>query len=466
MSFENGLFIFRRDYRITDNIGLSMLNSKCKNVYTMFVFTPEQVGKNNSFKSHNAIQFMIESLDHLAEEIKNAGGHLHCFYGDNVKIVDLCIKTWDIQCVCFNSDFTPYALDRDREIANLCKKRDVVCETAQDYYLYEPGTVFNVSGNPYQKFTPYYNTVLHKKVELPIKLRKMHLQRGSIHSISNNTISLEDAMRKFTVINPDIMVTGGRSNGLNMLSNAVKNQKHYDKTHNELHKSTSLLSAYIKFGCISIREVYHAFYRNKELIRQLIWRDFYMNILYNYPYVLEKPMKLNYAKIKWHSNQRLFNAWTTGNTGFPVVDAGMRQMNETGYMHNRARLITSSFLIKTLLIDWRHGEKYFATKLVDYDPASNNGNWQWNASTGADSQPYFRIFNPWLQSKEYDPDAEYIKRWIPELREVSAKDIHSWYKSFEKYKNLGAGTGIKYNKPIVDYDQQKVAALQLYKSIF
>ena len=241
---------------------------------------------------------------------------------------------------------------------------------------------------------------------------------------------------------------------------ALKTQKHYSKTHNELDKPTTQLSAYIKFGCISIREMYKAFKSNNDLIRQLIWRDFYMNILYSFPYVLGKPMKPNYAKIKWHHNATWFKAWSTGETGFPVVDAGMRQLNTTGYMHNRARLIVASFLTKTLLIDWREGEEYFAKNLTDYDPASNNGNWQWIASSGADSQPYFRIFNPWLQGKEVDPDANYIKQWVPELKNVNAKDIHQWNDTWREHKEC------KYPKPICDYQVQKEKALAMFRKIY
>jgi deoxyribodipyrimidine photo-lyase len=171
-------------------------------------------------------------------------------------------------------------------------------------------------------------------------------------------------------------------------------------------------------------------------------------------------MKQKYNKIRWHSNSRWFKAWCNGETGFPVVDAGMRELNTTGYMHNRARLIVASFLTKTLLIDWKEGEEYFASKLTDYDPASNNGNWQWVASTGADSQPYFRIFNPWEQAKEWDPDCEYIKKWVPELKDVPVKDILNWDTTFNEFKD------IKYPKPIVDYKKQKDLALKMLGAAF
>jgi deoxyribodipyrimidine photo-lyase len=266
-------------------------------------------------------------------------------------------------------------------------------------------------------------------------------------------------MTKFTKINKNILSQGGRSAGLKVLDSALKTQKHYSKTRDILSIHTSLLSPYIKFGCVSIREVFHKFRTIKDLTRQLIWREFYMNILYAHPHVLGHAMKPNYNKIRWRTNARYLHAWKTGNTGFPIVDAGMRQLNTTGYMHNRARLIVASFLTKTLLIDWREGEQYFAQKLVDYDPASNNGNWQWIASTGADSQPYFRIFNPYNQSAEVDEDAIYIKTWIPELKDIPAKEIHNWYKYHTEYK-------IHYPAPIVDYSVQKEKAIEMYSSIF
>jgi len=456
---ENGLFIFRRDYRIVDNNGLNLINSKCKNVYTVFIFTPEQVGSGNHYKSNNAVQFMIESLGDLASEIHKQGGKLHFFYGTNNKVVSECIEAFDINYVCFNADYTPYALERDRDIVDLCKKKKIECELAQDYYLHEPGTIFSGGGTPYKKFTPYYHAALKKHVQPPTKAHKIKFSQSS--KKLSNTISLVTALSKFTKANENILVHGGRPDAINTLKTALKNQKHYAITHDEVGKPTSLLSAYIKFGCVSVREVYKAFKSNHALIRQLIWRDFYMNILYAYPYVLGKPMKPAYSKIRWHKNARWFDAWTKGQTGFPIVDAGMRQMNTTGFMHNRARLIVASFLTKTLLIDWREGEEYFATKLTDYDPASNNGNWQFCSSSGADSQPYFRIFNPWSQSIEVDPDCDYIKKWIPELKDVPPKHIQKCNTVWKNYKKE-----TKYPKPICNYEEQKEKALAMFRAIY
>jgi deoxyribodipyrimidine photo-lyase len=324
-----------------------------------------------------------------------------------------------------------------------------------DYYLCEPGTIKTETGLPYQKFTPFYNKASKIKVQPPASKKHLPLKNKDTHV--PNKITLEQAMKKFTKINPDILVHGGRSEALKMLCKAVRDIKNYDATHNDLNKKTTELSAAIKFGCVSIREVYKALHSKTGLIRQLYWREFYSNILYEFPRVLGHSLKPKYDKIKWHHNSTWFSAWCKGETGFPIVDAGMRQMNVTGYMHNRSRLIVASFLVKTLLIDWREGEKYFATKLSDYSPENNNGNWQWISSSGADSQQFYRIFNPWLQGENFDKDCEYIKKWVPELATLDPKIIHNWETEWVNHKD------IKYPKPICNYSQQKEKALKIYK---
>jgi len=453
--FENGLFIFRRDYRVIDNIGLNLANSKCKRIYPVFIFTPEQVGSTNKYKSDNSVQFMIESLQDLNSQIRKMGGQLLTFYGHNDQIIHNLINSLNINYVCFNADYTPYAIQRDIGIIKLCDKLNVEIDYAHDYYLHEPGTIVTGSGTTYQKFTPFYEASLRKKVDPPAKLRKIHFSTTS-KSIPNH-ISLDNALRRFTKVNPDILVHGGRTEAIKQMHKAAKNIKNYGKDHNTLNHSTSELSAYIKFGCVSIREVYKTFRSKHDFIRQLFWRDFYANILFAFPDVLGSAMKPKYNKIHWHHNSNWLEKWKKGETGFPVVDAGMRQLNQTGYMHNRARLLTSSFLIKTLMISWKEGEKYFAQNLVDYDPASNNGNWQWNAGSGADSQPWFRIFNPWRQTEEYDPKCEYIKKWIPELKDIPEKDILNWETEWVKYKGSG------YPKPICNYTEQREKVLKMYK---
>jgi len=453
--FDNGLFIFRRDLRIIDNNGLNLLNQTCNNIYTVFIFTPEQVGRQNEYKSDNAVQFMIESLMDLEDNIKKEGGKLYTFYGDNTNIIKTLIDALDIQTVCFNLDYTPYAIKRDTEIMEMCKKKDVVVQYDHDYYLHVPGSILTGSGAVYQKFTPYYNAAKSKPVQSPSGKRKISFAKTTKRL--EKTISLDDAMDKFTKINPNILVHGGRDNGLKQLKIAAKNIAHYAKTRDELSKSTSQLSAYIKFGCVSIREVYKHFRSKTDFIRQLYWRDFYANVLYAFPRVLGHALKPKYDKIKWHHNQRWFDAWSNGETGIPIVDASQRQLLQSGWTHNRGRMISSSILTKILLIDWKKGEKFYAQHLVDYDIGNNNGGWQWSAGTGADAQPFFRYFNPYMQSKEHDPDCTYIKTWIPELRDVPAKDIHNWENTWMNYKDTG------YPKPIVNYKEQKEISMKMYK---
>lgn len=452
---ENGLFIFRRDLRIIDNNGLNFLSELCNNIYTIFIFTPEQVGSGNKYKSDNAVQFMIESLENLSSEIRKQGGHLHTFYGKNNKVIADCIKAWDINIVAFNLDITPYARERDDDIVKMCQRMKIFVTYDHDYYLTEPGSILNQSGESYVKFTPYYETARKLKVEKPVT-KKLHLKSSEGHI--PNKISLEQAMKKFVgKENPDILVHGGRTEALKQIRIAAKNIKHYAQTRDELLKPTSQLSAFIKFGNVSIREVYYAFKSNHAFIRQLYWREFYSQVLYDHPYVLGHSLNRKYDKIKWHDNKRLFDAWCKGITGIPIVDASQRQLLQTAWTHNRGRMISSSILIKILLIDWREGERFYAQHLVDYDVANNSGGWQWSSGGGSDSNPYFRYFNPYTQSKEHDPKCEYIKRWIPELRSVDPDDIHNWDTAWEKHKDCG------YPKPIVDYKEQREKSIKMYK---
>ena len=452
---ENGLFIFRRDLRIIDNNGLNFLSELCNNIYTIFIFTPEQVGSGNKYKSDNAVQFMVESLEDLSYAIHKEGGKFHTFYGNNEKVIADCIKAWDINVIAFNLDITPYARERDDKIVKMCQRMKVFVSYDHDYYLCEPGSVLNGSGETYVKFTPYYNQAKTKKVEKPVT-KKLHLRSSDAHI--PNKITLDLAMKKFVEKeNPDILVHGGRTEALKQMRIAAKNIRHYAHTRDELSKPTSHLSAFIKFGCISIREVYHTFKSNHSFIRQLYWRDFYGQVLYNHPHVLGHSLNKKYDKIKWRHNERWFDAWKKGETGIPIVDASQRQLLQTGWTQNRGRMISSSILIKILLIDWREGERFYAEHLVDYDVANNSGGWQWSSGGGSDSNPYFRYFNPYTQSKEHDPKCEYIKRWIPELRSVEPDDIHNWDTSWEKYKD------IKYPKPIVNYAEQREKSIKIYK---
>jgi len=411
---EANIFIFRRDLRIYDNLALQSLikYTKNRNILPLFIFNPKQIyAKNNPYFSNNAVQFMIESLKSLEKTC-----HINYYEGNDINILENINKKYKIKTVAFNKDYTPFAIQRDSAIIEWCKKKGINIITEEDYTLFPMGSIKNKSDMPYQVYTPFYRTCLKmsKNIPKPNKTVKINF----IKTITNFDKD------KYYINNPKIAVKGGRENALNRLKNKFLN---YSKARDyPAMDATTKLSAYIKFGCVSIREVYYNYIKNKALIRELIWREFYAHILYHFPHIVKgESFKKKYDKIKWNNNKEWFQKWCKGETGFAIVDAGMRQLNESGWMHNRVRMITAMFLTKDLLIDWRWGEKYFATKLVDYDPASNNGGWQWCASTGTDAQPYFRIFNPDSQIKKYDKDYIYIKRWNPNYNNIKRIVDHS-----------------------------------------
>ena len=456
------LFIFRRDFRIKDNTGLIKALNESEQVVPIFIFTPEQI-KTNPYKSDNAVQFMIESLLELKQNLK----HLTFYYGDYLKVIDSLVKKSKINHIYTNTDYTPYAIKRDDDIAKYCKKNNIEFHPEHDILLFKPASLLNLSGEYYQKYTPFYRKAL-SEVKKIIPVHKTSevslLKKTKLTKIKEDKYLInKKELVKFYKHNSDLNINGGRDNALKVLA-SLKGFKKYDDVRNLLNIETTHLSGYLKFGCLSIREVY---YKIKEtlgmrntLISQLFWREFYFYIAYYYPHVLKgKNYNSKYDKIKWNKSKTLFNKWKEGKTGYPVVDAGMVQLNTTGYMHNRARLITSNFLNRLLGYHWTVGEKYFAQKLTDYDPSVNNGNWQWIASTGVDPKPYFqRLFNPILQSKKFDPDAKYIKKWLPFLKDIPADDLHNWESKWSEYD-------IKNYKPIVKYKEARQKSISMYRSV-
>lgn len=455
MKYQNGLFIFHRDLRINDNTALLEAVKSCHKVYLCFIFTEDQASSVNSFRSIPAVSFMIESLESLESLIKESNGELSFFYGQNEGVVlDKILNNIKIDCVFFNRDYTPYAISRERMSKEICDNYSVNMMRTADIYLQEPGTILSESSQDvYKKFTPFYEKVIQRSVETPhrsIKIPFGTFPKGmgqqSLLSIRNEILDNNDVNK---------IVKGGRKEGLKVLNQALKTQDKYNDTRDIFSIGTSRLSAYIKFGIISIREVYHSFEKKYgkhcEFIRQLYWRDFYAHILFAYPESLSGE---HFKRLKWTKSKKWFDMWCQGETGFPIVDAGMRELNHTGYMHNRSRMIVATFLTKTLGLSWKLGEAYFAKHLTDYDIASNNGNWQNISSTGIYYQPYFRDMNPWIQSKKFDPDCKYIKKWIPELDGVESKIIHQWYRFYDKDV---------YVIPMVDYETQKKIVLEKYE---
>lgn len=422
MELQKSLFIFRRDLRLEDNTALIAALSESKEVACAFFFDPRQVNEDaNPYFSKNAFQFMLLSLGELAMEIEKKGGKLRLFLGKPEDI----IGKLDIDAVFVNRDYTPFSIKRDSELAKACKKGGIAFHSFGDALLCEPELVHKPDGKPYTVFSHYFRSASKFAVSKPTKNTHSNYFKGELKGSDERLLY---KMRK-KLGNKNTKIAGGRKRGLGILER-ISDFRHYASLRNLPAKDgTTKLSAHHKFGTVSIRETYHAIAsglsENHPLINEIYWRDFFTYIACHFPHVFGAPFNRKYENLRWKGNEARLLAWKEGKTGFPIVDAGMRELNATGFMHNRVRMIVASFLTKDLHIDWREGEMHFARHLLDFDPCVNNGNWQWSASTGCDAQPYFRIFNPWLQQKRFDPDCEYIKKWVPELSALPPRAIHA-----------------------------------------
>jgi len=445
-TYKKALFLFRRDLRLEDNTGLLFALKQANVVIPAFIFTPEQIEKN-PYRSDSCLQFMIESLEDLEEELKAKGGKLYLFLGHPQEIVEKCLDELAIDFVVVNCDYTPYSIQRDQKIEAVCHKKKVDFRSFDDALLHVPKEVLKADGKPYTIFTPYYRVASEMAVRKPEVNRKANYFTSSIGFAKPSSIISKILPERRS------QALGGRKEGLKLLGHDVS---HYSAFRDVPAKDgTTHLSAHLKFTTCSPREVYSAWSHHTPLLRSLYWRDFFTMIGFFFPHVFGKAFHPAFDALSWKNSRGDFQRWCEGMTGFPIVDAGMRELNQTGFMHNRVRMIAASFLVKDLHIDWRWGEKYFAQRLIDYDPAVNNGNWQWVASTGCDAQPYFRIFNPWTQQQKFDPEAEYIARWIPELAFLPPEIIHSWHLEPKTPKSA-------YPSPMVDHAKEAKQALKYY----
>lgn len=445
------IFIFRRDLRIEDNLGLFKALSYSEKVIPIFILNPIQI-KKNPLLNKFAINFMIESLFDLNKELESKGGKLFLFEGKEIVVLKNIFSQIKVDKVFLNRDYTPFSIKRDEDIKKFCKKENVFFESCNDVLLNEPEKIFELSKKQYKKFSAFFNFSKRIKIGNPIKNNLFNYYSKKIRD--EKKVSYLDS---FYSNNLNSAVRGGREEGLKILNN-ISSFYDYSDSRNILKNNTTFLSSHNKFGTVSIREVYwkivSIFGEDHKLIKQLYWRDFFYHIGFFYPNVFGNAFIEKYNNVAWEDNENLFSSWKSGKTGFPIVDAGIKELITTGFMHNRVRMIVASFLVKDLLVDWRLGEKFFAKYLIDYDPCVNNGNWQWCASTGTDAQPYFRIFNPWLQSKKFDGDVSYIKKWVPELRNLSAQEIHSLWKKKIKIAS--------YPFPVVDHSIQSKKFIKLF----
>ena len=433
------IFWFRRDIRLKDNKGLAYALIESDEVYPIYILDKKLLYGTRSNNARN--YFLKQCLNEIDD-------HISIFEGNPAKVLEEIVKEHKIERIYFNKDYSPFATKRDQEIIELGKKLNIEVKTYKDTVIFEKLEISTDENKPYNVFTPYKRKFLSSLDTEQIKdfttggvLYEKIKKFKSIHI--NSVISNEGK----DVVDNSPFIPGER-NAQKALKEFVKEKiDDYQKDRNfPSIEGTSRISAHLHFGTLSIRNCFREAMTIKTSkkdvwINELIWRDFYFMILVNYPAVTQKEFHQRYASLPWSSDKELFKGWCEGNTGFPIVDAAMRCMNATGWMHNRMRMITASFLVKDLHIDWRMGEKYFMQHLIDMEIASNNGGWQWSASTGTDSAPYFRIFSPELQAKTYDPENLFIKKWIPELNTD------------------------KYLKPIVDHKKERLKAIDDYKNL-
>lgn len=421
------VFWFRRDLRIDDNTGLNEALAVSENVLPIFIFDKNILAELP--KDDARITFIVKLLEDIQTEFKKHKRSLAIFYDEPEAVFKKLIKENDITAVYANHDYEPYAGKRDKGIHKLLNDNNIDFKTFKDQVIFEKSEVTKDDGSPYVVYTPYMKKWKEHFKNLTIRLQHPDNKLLNIAVHKYPFLGLEDIGFEESAIKPE---------PFDITNTLISNYK--DTRDFPALDGTSHLSPHLRFGAVSIREmVRNASKNNKEtFLNELIWREFFMQILWHYPETVTKSFRPRYDNIKWRNSEKDFKLWCDGKTGYPIVDAGMRELNATGHMHNRVRMVVASFLCKHLLIDWRRGEAYFAEKLLDYEQSSNVGNWQWAAGSGVDAAPYFRVFNPTEQAKKFDKDLVYIKKWVPEFQDIDYK-------------------------PMVDHKEARERALRVYK---
>ncbi|MFY0651101.1 MAG: deoxyribodipyrimidine photo-lyase [Cyclobacteriaceae bacterium] len=406
MAMKINVFWFRRDLRLEDNHGLFEALKDGHSVLPIFIFDKnilEELPKNDA-----RVGFIYDTLIKLNEKLQQYGSSILVKHGSPMVVWQELIERYEINAVFTNHDYEPYGISRDQEVTELLQQKGIGFHTFKDQVIFEKAEITKADGSPYTVYTPYKNK-WRENFSLELRARAYPSEQ-----LLANTLQQEfDA--------PTLKALGFTTSGIQIPSFKEEFINGYEEVRDIPHlDKTTKAGLMLRFGNISVRElVRKASSTNQTYLNELIWREFFMMILFHFPKVVGSSFKAKYDNINWLNNKEHFERWCEGTTGYPMVDAGMRQLNKTGFMHNRVRMVVASFLCKHLLIDWRWGEAYFAEKLLDFELSSNNGNWQWAAGCGCDAAPYFRVFNPTIQVKKFDPEMKYIKNWIPELNSLS-----------------------------------------------
>ncbi len=474
--YDRALFWFRRDLRAEDNAGLSRALDEAKAVYCVFVFDTEILDALPSAKDRR-VEFIWESVLELKSELEALGGELHVLHGRARDAIPQFADNHDIEAVYANHDYEPAALDRDSEVAARLDAEQRAWHTFKDQVIFEKSEILNAEQRPYVVFTPYKKAWLARLGRRDMDPYPVAERAAALHSGKSAPMpELESIGFGRTNLSQLKLPVG--SNGARTLFEIFLGRiGAYARRRDFPAKAgPSLLSVHLRFGTISIRHLVRAAVRldadaearegARTWLSELIWREFYFSILHHFPHVVDGAFRREYDALQFQNSESHFRRWCNAETGYPLVDAAMRQINTTGYMHNRLRMLTASFLVKDLHIDWRWGEHYFAQNLNDYDLAANNGGWQWCASTGCDAQPYFRIFNPVTQSKKFDPDGKFIRLYVPELLNVPDKYIHEpWKMPPDVQRASECVIGQNYPEPIVDHAAARKKTLALYAAV-
>ncbi len=476
-AMKNILFWFRRDLRLDDNAGLYEALVSGANVYCTFIFDKDILDALPS-KQDRRVEFIWESVVELKAALKISGGDLIVRHAKAADAIPALARELNVDAVYTNTDYEPNAIARDLHVANALSAHNIAFESFKDTVIFEKSEVLTLAEKPFSVFTPYKNAWLKKLTQddLAAYACEKYFKQLKVSENASNAAPVADLQAMgFHKTNLLDNVKCGMSGAEVLINDFVKRIADYKEARDlPSVKGVSYLSVHNRFGTISIRQLARFAYAEtrkaknigaETWLSELIWRDFYFQIMWHNPHAAAGNYKLEYANLKWENDPALFAAWCEARTGYPIIDAAMRQINQTGYMHNRLRMIVASFLTKDLLIDWRWGEKYFADHLNDFDLTANNGGWQWAASTGCDAQPYFRIFNPTTQSERFDTQGKFIRRYLPELKNIPDKYIHAP----SSLPPIDAAAkdfllGRDYPAPIVDHSVQRDKALAMFKA--
>lgn len=479
---------FRRDLRLSDNAALAVALKHYGQVIPVFVFDPSLLHSPNT--SPARLAFLSRCLEDLDTRLRQYGSRLVLRVGKPEEELPRLALEAGAAAVYFNRDYTPYARKRDAKVETRLRAQGLLVQSFQDVILVEPGDVLSKAGAPYTVYAPFlraWNGFLeaHPVTSVVTPVERLRLMDVRLLQLPSALLEVPTDTPQAHKMGQWRHLVGGELAGLERLKWFVNQENQLGIMGYALQRdfpglnATSRLSPFLKFGAVSIRTVYSLVAALREQpvsqeegqgiatwVKELAWREFYNHVLAFFPQVTQGAWKRKYANVSWQDNERFFEAWCIGQTGYPLVDAGMRQLQREGWMHNRARMVVAMFLTKDLLLSWQKGERYFMQQLIDGDLAANNGGWQWSASTGTDAQPYFRIFNPIKQSQQFDPDGAYIRRYIPELSQVPAPFLHMpWTMSKDDQRRSGCHIGQDYPAPLVDHAMQRERAIALYQRL-